>query len=110
MEVNSSKILKRLGITPYASEAIKLDGGKILITYHGNGIALINPCNMEVRISNAGWYTPTTKKRINQVLSALKTGVSVYQKNYIWYYKFDGFEVEYYNGGYFACEIDNPLF
>tara|TARA_R110002020_G_scaffold164900_2_gene352039 strand:- start:732 stop:1148 length:417 start_codon:yes stop_codon:yes gene_type:complete len=39
----------------------------------------------EVILNNGGWYTSTTKRRMNQIAEALGFDFKVYQKNYNWY-------------------------
>ena len=36
-------------------------------------------------ITNGGWYTSTTKKRINKILEYYNIPWSIYQKDYVWY-------------------------
>ena len=47
---------------------------------HGNLIATKNHVTNEIWITNAGWFSNTTKERLNAI-----PGVSIYQKNWIWY-------------------------
>lgn len=49
---------------------------------HGNQIAcLINsPERALITLSNAGWFTRTTKERLNAI-----EGVEINQKNWLWY-------------------------
>jgi len=45
---------------------------------HGNHIATIGPHS--VRVSLAGWNTPTTRSRLNAILGAYVAGARVYAK------------------------------
>lgn len=56
------------------------DSNVFIITLHGYPIIKIQP-NNDVSVSNCGWYTQTTKRRINQF-----TNSRIYQKNFIWYF------------------------
>ena len=47
---------------------------------HDNCIATFDHDNERLIISNCGWFTPTTKERLNAL-----PNVSIYQKNYKWY-------------------------
>jgi hypothetical protein len=52
-----------------------------VLKLHGNEIAyLYNDPNKTLSISNCGWFTPTTKERLNAL-----PNVHIQQKNYIWY-------------------------
>jgi len=46
---------------------------------HGNMIAIIDSEN-KLKISNCGWFTNTTRDRLNAL-----PGIHIYQKNYVWY-------------------------
>ena len=50
----------------------------IIVRYHGNTIARYWQDGL-VYLTNAGWYTSTTKERLNSL------GASIYQKNWVWY-------------------------
>ena len=39
----------------------------------------------EVILDNGGWYTSTTKRRMNEIAEALGFDFRVYQKDYNWY-------------------------
>ncbi len=52
-----------------------------VLKLHGNSIAyLYNDPNKTLSISNCGWFTPTTKERLNAL-----PNVHIQQKNFIWY-------------------------
>jgi len=65
----NSRQAKSLGNTVSDGQALYL---------HGNKIA--KWCNKDIWITNAGWFSNTTKERLNAIF-----GVSIYQKNYQWY-------------------------
>lgn len=50
------------------------------LSLHGNEIAHKDLITGEVSISNAGWFSNTTKERLNGI-----EGVSIYQKRGVWY-------------------------
>ena len=53
---------------------------------HGNVIARKDAINPDlIYISSAGWQTPTTKERLNGLLSMLNEGY-IYQKNFEWFW------------------------
>jgi len=47
---------------------------------HNNCIATYDYQEDILSISNCGWFTPTTKERLNAL-----PNVDIYQKNYVWY-------------------------
>lgn len=52
-----------------------------ILKLHGNAIAYrYNDPERTLSISNCGWFTPTTKERLNAI-----PGVSIVQKKGVWY-------------------------
>ena len=57
------------------------DGGKAVTMYlHGNTIAERFTSTGVTKITNAGWFSNTTKERLNGL-----PGVSIFQKKGVWY-------------------------
>lgn len=52
----------------------------IKLKLHGNTIAIKDRITNEVKISTCGWFSNTTKERLNGL-----PNVNIYQKNFIWY-------------------------
>lgn len=50
-----------------------------ILSLHGNDIAELTDTNV-LRITNAGWFSNTTKERLNGL-----PGVSIHQKAGVWY-------------------------
>ena len=46
---------------------------------------IVKVTNNEVILNNGGWYTSTTKRRMNEISDALGFDFKVYQKNYNWF-------------------------
>ena len=46
--------------------------------------------NDKIILNNGGWYTSTTKKRMNQVSEQFNLGFYVYQRNYNWFVDYNG--------------------
>ena len=67
---------------------------------HGNCIAELQGNNL--RISNAGWATPTTKERLNGLLETF--GACIYQKSYQWYLCLRGEEMPMQDGTWYWIE------
>ena len=56
---------------------------------HGHQIATVDHATNAVKVSSCGWQTNTTKSRLNAILSEVKYGCSVFQKNWNWYVSFN---------------------
>lgn len=109
LKKQSDKILEFLKVTKYATQAVINNDHRITIKYHENPIATINLNDYTVSISNSGWYTSTTKKRINQVLKALNTSTRVYQHDFRWYVSCGLDSHDYYNGITFIAYDINKI-
>ena len=46
-------------------------------------------------LDTGGWFTPTTKTRMNQTSNAFGLGFQVYQKNYEWFADYNGKTYEF---------------
>jgi hypothetical protein len=60
----------------------------IKIQYHNTTIVEI--FDNRIILNPGGYYTVTTKRRMNQVSDVWHLGFSVYQKNYRWYVDYEG--------------------
>ena len=56
---------------------------------HGHNIATVDHTTNAVKLSSCGWQTNTTKSRLNAILSEVKYGCSVFQKQWNWYVSFN---------------------
>ena len=65
---------------------------------HGNMIATVDHGTHSVKLSSCGWDTPTTKSRLNAILQEVKTGFSVFQKNFDWFLNSRGQTVDFFDG------------
>ena len=54
--------------------------------------------NRYVTLDNGGWYTATSKKRMNQASFQFNLGFSVYQADFMWYVRCGDDIQPYYNG------------
>ena len=52
---------------------------------HGHQIATFSHELKAVKLSSCGWQTNTTKSRLNAILSEVKYGCNVYQKDFNWF-------------------------
>ena len=65
---------------------------------HGHQIATFAHNLKAVKISSCGWQTVTTKSRLNAILSEVKYGCSVFQKNWNWFVSFRGQTQDFVDG------------
>ena len=65
---------------------------------HGHNIATVDHSTNSVKVSSCGWQTVTTKSRLNAILSEVKYGCSVFQKQWNWYVSFRGQTQDFMDG------------
>ena len=65
---------------------------------HGHQIATVDHSTNAVKVSSCGWQTVTTKSRLNAILSEVKYGCSVFQKQWNWYVSFRGQTQDFMDG------------
>ena len=65
---------------------------------HGHQIATVDHSTNAVKLSSCGWTTNTTKSRLNAILSEVKYGCSVFQKQWNWYVSFRGQTQDFIDG------------
>ena len=65
---------------------------------HGHRIATFDHSTNAVKVSSCGWQTVTTKSRLNAILSEVKYGCSVFQKQWNWYVSFRGQTQDFVDG------------
>ena len=59
------------------------DSNDALVYLHGNFIAKVS--QHFVQLFDGGWQSVTTKSRLNAILSEVKYGCNVYQKDFNWF-------------------------
>ena len=70
---------------------------RLIVTYQNTAVVQVLN-NRYVTLDNGGWYTATSKLRMNQASMEYSLGYSVYQVDFTWYVSI-GDDVEpYYNG------------
>jgi len=76
------------------------------VVYHNTEVVkVIN--SEQVILNNGGFYTATTKRRMNQASLQYNLGFSVYQSDFTWYVRIGDDIEEYYNG--IVIDIDNKM-
>ena len=69
-----------------------------IVFLHGHRIATFDHNLKAVKISSCGWQTVTTKSRLNAILSEVKYGCSVFQKQFDWYLSTNNQTVDFWDG------------
>ena len=65
---------------------------------HGHNIATVDHATNAVKLSSCGWHTPTTKSRLNAILSEVKYGCRVFQQQFDWYLRTNNQTVDFWDG------------
>ena len=76
---------------------IATDNDVLMVTYH-NTIVVKVVDNRYVTLNSGGWYTNTTKTRMNQASRQYGLRYSVYQVDFTWYVSIGDDMQPYYDG------------
>ena len=68
------------------------------IVLHSTAIAVYDHNTQAVKLNTGGWQSNTTKSRLNAILSEVKYGCSVFQKQWNWYVSFRGQTQDFVDG------------
>ena len=87
MSVNRKLLthLRKL-VTRNNTKIYTYSGETIYFDLHITCIVKWNTATGVVTVQNGGWYSSTTKNRINEILNALKIPYQVYQHKWKWYW------------------------
>tara|TARA_S200002703_G_scaffold130211_1_gene117451 strand:+ start:240 stop:512 length:273 start_codon:yes stop_codon:yes gene_type:complete len=69
------------------------ENGVTSVKYHDTKVVTFS--EDAIMLDTGGWFTPTTKARMNQTSGAFGLGFRVYQKNYDWYADYNGKTYEF---------------
>lgn len=72
------------------------------VKYHGTEVVKVSPGQKKIILDTGGWFTNTTKTRMNQASNQFNLGYTVYQKNKQWFTDYKG-ETYAFNGD--ICEL-----
>ena len=64
------------------------DKGNTIIRYHSTDVVTFSP--KRIVLNTGGWFTNTTRTRMNQAANQFNLGFSVYQKKFRWFVEFNG--------------------
>ena len=79
---------------------------KLLVTYH-NTVVVMLVDDRYVTLDNGGYYTATSKRRMNQASLQYSLGFGVYQSDFVWYVQIGETIEPYYNG--IVIDIEEEL-
>ena len=65
---------------------------------HGHQIATFNHDTLALKLSSCGYETNTTKSRLNAILEEVKYGCRVFQKNFVWFVKYNKQTLMFWDG------------
>ena len=69
------------------------ENGVTSVKYHDTKVVTFS--EDAIMLDTGGWFTPTTKARMNQTSNAFCLGFQVYQKNYEWFADYNGKTYEF---------------
>ena len=69
------------------------DNNITMVCYHSTPVVKIT--DTEIILNTGGWYTATTKRRMNQASKSYGLGFAVYQVNHSWYVDYKGDTIPY---------------
>ena len=75
---------------------------------HGHRIATVCHETKAVKVDSCGWTTNTTKSRLNAILSEVKYGCSVFQKNFDWFVSFNN-QTTLFRDGMILLDADSLI-
>ena len=68
------------------------------VVLHKTAIAVYDHNTQALKLNTGGWYSVTTKSRLNAILQGLIVGASVFQKNFDWYLNYNNQTVDFWDG------------
>ena len=68
------------------------------IVLHRTAIAVYDHNTQALKLNTGGWHSNTTKSRLNAILSEVKYGCSVFQKQWNWYVSFNNQTQDFVDG------------
>jgi len=68
------------------------------VVLHRTAIAVYDHNTQALKLNTGGWYSNTTKSRLNAILSELIAGARVYQKNFEWFLSYNNSTHDFMDG------------
>ena len=68
------------------------------VVLHRTAIAVYDHNTQALKLNTGGWYSVTTKSRLNAILSEIFVGACVYQKNWDWFFNYNNQTHDFIDG------------
>ena len=68
------------------------------VVLHRTAIAVYDHNTQALKLNTGGWHSVTTKSRLNAILSELKCGFRVFQKNFDWFVSYNDQTASFWDG------------
>ena len=68
------------------------------VVLHRTAIAVYDHKNEALKLNTGGWYSVTTKSRLNAILQELIVGASVFQRDFIWFLNYNNQTHNFFDG------------
>ena len=68
------------------------------IVLHRTAIAVWDHKNQALKLNTGGWYSVTTKSRLNAILQELITGARVFQRDFNWFLSYNNQTHDFMDG------------
>lgn len=75
---------------------IKTENGKTTVRYHATDVVTFD--KRRIILNSGGWYTKSTKDRLNQTAAQFALGFHVYQEANEWHVSYKGESVDFFDG------------
>lgn len=67
---------------------VRMENGELSVVFHNTEV--VNANSDRIKLNTGGWFTPTTKTRMNQTANQFGLGFKVFQKDFDWFVRFNG--------------------
>lgn len=67
--------------------------GYTCVKYHNTNVVKFN--DNKIVLNSGGWWTPTTKNRMNQTSNQFGLGFRVFQKDFVWFVDYQGATIKF---------------
>ena len=68
------------------------------VVLHRTAIAVYDHKNQALKLNTGGWYSVTTKSRLNAILQGLISGASVFQRDFNWFLNYNNVTHDFNDG------------
>ena len=68
------------------------------VVLHRTAIAVYDHNTQALKLNTGGWYSVTTKSRLNAILQEVKFGARVFQKNFNWFISYNNEVKSFFDG------------